>query len=611
MDLNRNGLIESIPELLTISELKQLYKNQTSTPREVIEVIALRAEEDHLMNIWIVPPSMERITPYLQRLESMDMEEYPLWGIPFAVKDNIDVAGYPTTAACPDYTYMPSEHAAVVQKLIDAGAVPVGKTNLDQFATGLVGTRSPYGETHNAYKPELISGGSSSGSSVAVARGQAAFALGTDTAGSGRIPAALNRLVGWKPSLGAWSIRGVVPASASIDCVTVFTRQLDEAVFIDKIVRAADEKDCWSKAIPMKAPAAPVKLLIPEQTDLFFGPFEAEYRDAWNRSLQRIEAIGLPIERIDISIFMDAAKILYDDAWVAERWAGLGSFIEDHPGSTLPVTEQILRSGTDTNYNASSVFRAMHRLQEYRLQTAALLKDSILIMPTCGGTWRREDVSREPIATNRDMGRYTNHCNLLDLCAAAIPADDAEEQLPFGITFFALSGQEHLIAYTSAQFEGQKERTSISSSTATPLINRDTSIPAATTQVAVCGLHMRGYPLEVQMQSAGARFIKEELTAPKYQLVKLDTLPAKPGLIKETAGGASIQLEIWEMPLEAFGEFTASIPAPLGIGKIELQDGTEIPGFICEAYAAQGAEDITVTGGWRTAMPLSKSALPI
>ncbi|OZB91272.1 allophanate hydrolase [Paenibacillus sp. XY044] len=585
----------SLPESLTITRLMDLYQERRITPRQVIEEIIERAEADREMNIWIEAPTMERIAPYLEQLEALDPANCPLWGIPFAVKDNVDVAGYPTTAACPDFQYEPGEHAFVVQKLIDAGAIPVGKTNLDQFATGLVGTRSPYGETHNALKPELISGGSSSGSSVAVARGQAAFSLGTDTAGSGRVPAALNRLVGWKPSLGAWSVGGVVPASASLDCVTVFTNQLQDALTVDRIVRSVDDGDCWSKALPMNPAQAPLKLLIPEQTDLFFGPFAAEYEQAWGRALRRIESLGIPIERIDISLFREAAKLLYDGAWVAERWASLGDFVQNRPGSVLPVTEQILRSGADKDYDASSVFQAIHLLQQYKRKTAAMLACAVLVLPTCGGTWRREDVARDPLNTNRELGRYTNHCNLLDLCAAAMPGGDAAEDLPFGVTFFALSGNEHLIEYTAGKFEDRNR----------PALEPEVSVKSDTTQVAVCGLHMRGFPLEKQMCASGARFVRETLTAPKYRMVKLDTVPAKPGLIKVPAGGAKLRLEVWEMPLSAFGEFTASIPAPLGIGKVELEDGREIPGFLCEAYAAEGLCDITASGGWKNAVSVT------
>ncbi|MEF3355413.1 allophanate hydrolase [Paenibacillus sp. GYB006] len=585
----------SLPKLLTITCLKDLYQEQKITPIQVIEEIIERANADHEMNIWIEAPTMERIAPYLKRLEAIDPANCPLWGIPFAVKDNIDVAGYPTTAACPDFQYVPKEHAFVVQKLIDAGAIPVGKTNLDQFATGLVGTRSPYGEAHNALKPELISGGSSSGSSVAVARGQAAFSLGTDTAGSGRVPAALNRLVGFKPSLGAWSVGGVVPASASLDCVTVFTNQLQDALTVDRIVRFVDEEDCWSKVVPLKPRQAPLKLLIPEQTDLFFGPFEAEYEKAWKESLQRIESLGISIERIDISLFEEAAKLLYGSAWVSERWASLGDYVENHPGSVLPVTEQILRTGADKNYDASSVFQALHLLQQYKKKTAAVLDSAVLVLPTCGGTWRREDVALDPLNTNRELGRYTNHCNLLDLCAIAMPGDDAAEDLPFGLTFFALSGQEHLAEFIAGKFEGESS----------PALESELSVKTETTLVAVCGLHMRGFPLEKQMHASCARFVMETLTAPKYRLFKLDSMPAKPGLIKVSEGGAQLQLEIWEMPLSAFGKFAASIPAPLGIGKVELEDGREIPGFLCEAYVAKSLCDITALGGWKNAVSVT------
>lgn len=584
-----------LPELLTITGLIDLYQERRITPRQVIEEIIARSDADGEMNIWIEPPAMERVEPYLKQLEALDPAICPLWGIPFAVKDNVDVAGYPTTAACPDFQYEPVEHAFVVQKLIDAGAIPVGKTNLDQFATGLVGTRSPYGETHNALKPELISGGSSSGSAVAVARGQAAFSLGTDTAGSGRVPAALNRLVGWKPSFGAWSVRGVVPASASLDCVTVFANRLQDALTVDRIVRSVDDGDCWSKALPLRPKQAPLKLLIPEQADLFFGPLAAEYEQAWERALRRIKSLGIAVECIDISLFSEAAKLLYDGAWVAERWAGLGDFVQNHPGSVLPVTEQILRSGTDKDYDASSVFQAIHLLQQYKWEAAAMLDGAVLVLPTCGGTWQRVDVARDPLNTNREMGRYTNHCNLLDLCAAAIPGDDAAEDLPFGITFFALSGYEHLIEYTAERFENWNST----------FLDPETSVESDTTQVAVCGLHMRGFPLEKQMHASGGRFVREALTASKYRLVKLDTVPAKPGLIKVSAGGTQIRLEIWEMPLSAFGEFTAAIPAPLGIGRVELEDGREIPGFLCEAYVAENVGDISAFGGWRNAVSVT------
>lgn len=617
----------SVPALLTAAGLRGLYLSGALTPETVAREIVRRAQEDAAMHIWIEPPEMARIAPYLEKLQAMDPERFPLWGIPFAVKDNIDVAGYPTTAGCPDYAYKPAEHSAVVQALVDAGAIPVGKANLDQFATGLVGTRSPYGETSNALRPELISGGSSSGSAVAVARGQAAFALGTDTAGSGRVPAALNRLVGWKPSLGAWSVRGMVPASASIDCVTAFTHTLEDALAVDLVARGYDAADCWSRRLPEPAaPRTPARLLLPQQTDLFYGPFAAEYEAAWDKAVSRLESLGIPVERIDTSLFAEAASILYEGPWVAERWAGLGAFVDGHPGSTLPVTEQILRSGAGGRYDAASVFAAMHSLQRFRTLSAGLLQDAVLVMPTCGGTWSREEVRRDPVTTNRDMGRYTNHCNLLELCAIAVPADDAADRLPFGITMFAPDGEESLLAAAGSVFAGGRARTAAdepddnaghrsagdAAAEQQDKTGRQDGAPlagpvpqrAAMTQVAVCGLHMRGYPLEKQMLASGARFLRETETAKKYKLAKLATVPPKPGLIKLTDGGAAVRLEVWEMPLASFGEFAAGIPAPLGIGKVELADGTEVPGFVCEGYAAETGEDITGYGGWRAAMPL-------
>ncbi|WP_227779500.1 MULTISPECIES: allophanate hydrolase [Paenibacillus] len=574
-----------IPCELTIDWLQAQYGSGKLKPEQVIEEIIRRSREDEGMNIWITPPVLERIKPYLDRLQTMDTS-LPLWGVPFAIKDNIDLAGTPTTAGCPEYAYVPDRHAAVVERLLNAGAIPVGKTNMDQFATGLVGTRSPYGETHNALSAEWISGGSSSGSAVAVARGQAAFALGTDTAGSGRVPAALNRLIGYKPSLGAWSTKGVVPACASLDCVTVFTRSIHEARIVDMQLRGLESSDPWSKELPRWVDTLPKKLYLPEKPLTFFGLLAEEYSKAWDSVVQRIEQLELPLEYIDYDVFEEAAALLYGGPWVAERWASVGEFIELNPGVTFPVTEQVLRSGGSDKYDAASVFTAMHKLQELRMISNELLQEAVLIMPTCGGTWTRGQVEADPITTNSDMGRYTNHCNLLDLCAVAVPAGDAASQMPFGITLFSLSGNEHLMENAAASFlevnlpplEANRQETML---------------------VAVCGLHMRGYPLEKQMLEHGSRFIGESQTAEKYQMVKLPTIPAKPGLLKKKAGGSSFTLELWQMPVANFGAFAALIPAPLGIGKIELADGTEVPGFICEGYAEEEAEDISAYGGWR------------
>ncbi|MDQ6422815.1 allophanate hydrolase [Paenibacillus sp. LHD-117] len=629
----------------TIEALREAYRSGETTPEAVIEAIVEQAERDTGMNIWIAPPDRERIRPYLERLSELDPEEAPLWGIPFAVKDNIDLAGVPTTAACPSFAYEPAAHAPVVARLIGAGAIPVGKTNLDQFATGLVGTRSPYGETHNALRPELISGGSSSGSAVAVARGQAAFALGTDTAGSGRVPAALQGLVGWKPSLGAWPTLGVVPACASLDCITVFAHSLADARLVDGIARGPHAEDPWSRDVAAftvsgsalsgesadgdvsdfvaiggaKAggsirPANTAKILLPSADPEFYGPFASEYRAAWRSTVEKLDRLGAPIHRVDTALFAEAAAILYDGPWVAERWAALGEFIEEHPGAAFPVTERILRTGASKEHDAASVFRAMHKLQRLKLEARGLLEGAALLLPTCGGTWTREEVLRDPVGTNRDMGRYTNHCNLLDLCAVALPAYEAATELPFGVTLFALAENESLLWELGARWTGE---TTVSDGRleTDPAPDTDPAEPALAelaspspgmTHVAVCGLHMQGYPLEAQMNACGARFLRRMRSAPSYQLLRLPTVPPKPGMVKRQTGGSAIELEVWEMPLASFGGFAAGIPAPLGIGKVELEDGTEVPGFICEGYAAHlnGAEDITATGGWRMASPL-------
>lgn len=513
----------------------------------------------------------------------MDPEEKPLWGIPFAIKDNIDLAGVPTTAGCAEFAYNPDEHATVVHRLIEAGAIPVGKTNLDQFATGLVGMRSPYGETKNALNPDLISGGSSSGSAVSVARGLTAFALGTDTAGSGRVPAALNRLVGYKPSLGAWPVKGVVPACASLDCVTVFANELTDALLVDQVARGFEETDPWSRSIPRRTNTLPEKICLLQDPPEFFGPFSSQYKLAWEAAVERIKELNIPIEYIDGRYLSEAAAVLYDGPWVAERWADLGSFIEANEQTAFPVTEAVLRSGAKPEYDAVSIFKAMHTLQAFKQKAHQQLKNAVLVMPTSGGTWTRTKVRENPIQTNSDMGLYTNHCNLLDLSAVAIPAEDAAENLPFGISLFSGNENEHLISGLAESF----------------LHGCPPPVNMATTLVAVCGLHMRGYPLEKQMIEYGAVFIREAKTAPIYNLVKLPSQPAKPGLIRTNATGSSIELELWEMPLSEFGPFATLIPSPLGIGKIELEDGTKVPGFVCEAAAAESAEDISSLGGWR------------
>ncbi|MET1032557.1 allophanate hydrolase [Domibacillus tundrae] len=573
----------NVPKTLSILELKENYQSGALTPEMVIEQIIKRAAADKDMNIWITPPSWTFIRPYVERLKTINREQAPLWGIPFAIKDNIDLAGVPTTAGCAEFAYTPDEHATVVQRLIDAGAIPVGKANLDQFATGLVGTRSPYGETKNALNHDLISGGSSAGSAVSVARGQAAFSLGTDTAGSGRVPAGLNRLIGYKPSLGAWSVKGVVPACASLDCVTVFANGLHDADLVDQAARGFDANDPWSRKITRQSAALPKKVYVPNELPLFYGPFADDYKQAWQKAISKLNELGIPVETLDVNYLSEAASVLYDGPWVAERWADLGEFITKHEDVAFPVTEAVLRSGAKPDYNAASVFKAMHSLQIFKQKAHQHLENAVLIMPTAGGTWTREAVRENPIETNSQMGLYTNHCNLLDLCAINIPAEDAAENMPFGITLFSGNEDEHLITGLADLF----------------LYGHRAPERKKTTLVAVCGLHMRGCPLEKQMNEHRAVFIREAKTAPHYQLIQLNTAPKKPGLIRMNKNGSSIELELWEMPISELGSFVSLIPAPLGFGTIELEDGTHVQGFLCEASAAKDSEDISSLGGWK------------
>jgi len=567
----------SVPGQLTVANLQKAYRYRHFTPQDVIEAVIQRAEHARDRNIWILPPTLERIQPFLDRLAQMKPEDCPLWGIPFAIKDNIEVASWPVTAACPDYAYVPDRHATVVERLIAAGAIPVGKCNLDQFATGLVGTRSPYGDTHNALRPELISGGSSSGSAIAVASGQAAFALGTDTAGSGRVPAALNNLVGYKPAVGAWSSAGVIPACRSIDCVTVFAHELADTQRVDEVVRGVDVQDPYSVHRPLSRGQMPRTFLLPSNALEFYGPYAIAYEEAWNRKKEAILASGVAVKEVDITMLQEAAALLYEGPLVAERWSDLDEYVEAHGEAVFPVTKTVLESGKKEAFTASALFKAQHRLAEIRRHTATLLEDAVLILPTCGGTWTREQVITNPIETNSKMGLYTNHCNLLDLSAVAIPAGWAEEGLPFGITLFARPEEEANIIVASELLLQQED----------------------VITVAVCGLHLRGMPLEPQMTGLGAVFREESLTAPVYEMYVLPTTPAKPGLVRTVTGGSSIEVELWDMPRASFGAFTASIPAPLGIGKVELIDGRSVSGFVCEAYAAEGAENISDSGGWR------------
>lgn len=455
---------KAIPETLTIANLREAYAQGVIAPREVAEAIVQRVEDTAAYNAWITPPSAELLEPYLSKLESMTADERtekPLWGVPFAVKDNIDVAGMTTTAGCAAFAYAAESSATVVAKLEAAGAFPVGKTNLDQFATGLVGTRSPYGECENALDPAFISGGSSSGSAVAVALGMAAFALGTDTAGSGRVPAALNGIVGFKPPLGSWSTAGVVPACASLDCVSVFAHTLSDCETIDSIVRGVDSSCAWSREVSLGKSELPQTVYVPKTEPRFFGELAEEYRSAWRKSLAALEKLtanaSIEMKTLDTQWLSDIASILYDGAWVAERWSDLGQFVSAHASEVFPVTLEILKSGNRPDLSAADAFSAYHEVFTARAKARSLFSNAVLALPTAAGTFLREEVRANPIATNSLMGLYTNHCNLCDLVAVALPAGEATPSHPFGITLFSTAtSQGTLLAAARAFLEEQQ-----------------------------------------------------------------------------------------------------------------------------------------------------------
>jgi allophanate hydrolase len=530
-----------------------------------------RCIEAHAANpvfIHLLPKA--RVLERLRELENLP-RTLPLWGRSFAVKDNIDVAGLPTTAGCAAFAYVAQATAPAVQRLLDAGAMLIGKTNMDQFATGLVGTRSPYGICRNAFDPAYISGGSSSGSALAVALGMSSFALGTDTAGSGRVPAAFNNVVGLKPTRGLVPTRGVVPACRSLDCVSIFARNCGDAAAILRVVHGPDAGDPYSRTGEEVAlPCDAFRFAVPRQLE-FHG--DRAYEALFGKALARLSQLGGRPVDIDFAPFLDAQALLYGP-WVAERAA------EGFPmQAMLPVTRQIFESGA--RYSAADLFKAQHRLAELKRDCASLLASAdVLVVPGAPTIYRIAEVEAEPIELNSRLGRYTNFVNLLDLAALALPAGFRPDGLPFGVTLVGPAFSDRALAALGARFAGESE------------------IPAAPgfVKVAVVGAHLSGMPLNHQLTGRGAQLVRVARTAPLYRLYALSR--QKPGLVR-VPDGAPIELELWQMTAGAFGSFAAEVPPPLGIGTVELEDGEAVKGFLCEHYAVQGLEDISRYGGWR------------
>jgi len=533
------------------------------------------------MSAWI-----RRLSPPLRTRASG-----PLAHVRVAVKDNIDVAGVPTTCACPEFAYMPAASAAVVQKLLDAGASIVGKTNLDQFACGLNGTRSPFGAVPNALRPEYVSGGSSSGSAWAVATGEADVALGTDTAGSGRVPAGFNNIVGLKPSIGLLSAKGVFPASRSFDTASIFARTVAEAVDVLNVLADTD-----AVAPDLRAMPASFRFGVPMRPD-FAG--DALAAQAYEAACRQLEALGGTAVPIDDAPLAEVASWLYESALVAERYEAIREFFDARPEAVIEPVRTIIGGGR--HHGAADVLAMQARLDEARERLSTVWRDmDVLAVPTAPTLPTIAAMLADPIGLNRTLGRYTNFVNLLRWAALAVPASLRADGLPFGITLIGPSGSDWRLAQLGQRFH---HATGLpQGATGAPLpAPREIAPPLADAlPIAVVGAHLSGMPLNWQLTDLGARKLRETRTAAEYRLYALPgTTPPKPGLVRVGAGGASIAVEVWNLPLGQVGAFLRQVLAPLGIGSLALEDGTMVHGFVCEPWAAQGARDVSAFGGWR------------
>lgn len=550
------------------------------SPAENVRQTYRRIREQGERPVWIcvIPEEVS-----LARAEALGPPDpsLPLYGMTFAIKDNIDLAGVPTTAGCPAYQYVPSKSATVVRKLMQAGAIPVGKTNLDQFATGLVGTRSPYGACSSVFGARYISGGSSSGSAVAVAGGLVDFALGTDTAGSGRVPASFNGIVGLKPTRGALSTTGVVPACRTLDCVSILSADCSTAERVLQAARGFDGDDAFSRATGQQKawPARGFRFGVPADEHLkFFGDDSAAvlYREA----VLRFETMGGTAVAFDYGVFRDAADLLYAGPWVAERLAAIRDFAAVHPEELHPVTARIILKAA--SLTAVDTFDAMYKLAALaRAAEQEWARMDFMLLPTAGAAYTHEEVAAEPIALNTNLGYYTNFVNLLDLAALAIPAGVRANGIPFGVTLIGPAWSDLALLHTGRSTDPN-------------------ACPAGYVPLAVCGAHLTGQPLNFQLKNAGAFLLEACQTSTRYRLYALrGTVPPKPGLVFSPEGGAAIDVEVWAVPESTFGAFVAAIPPPLAIGTCTLAGGHQVKSFVCEPWALEGAEEITQLGGWR------------
>jgi allophanate hydrolase len=567
-------------------------KRLTATIEETYDRI--ESHNDPALFIAIRPKS--EALAIAERVQASGLEGKPLYGVPFVVKDNIDVAGLPTTAACPAFAYRPAKSAFVVERLERAGAIVIGKTNLDQFATGLVGVRSPYGVPRNALRSDLIPGGSSSGSATAVGAGLVPFSLGTDTAGSGRVPAAFNGIVGLKPSLGALSASGVVPACRTLDTVSIFARDVGDAFAVFQVACGFDERDGYARPFPPPALSAlpsGIRLGVPRADQRQFFD-DANAANAFSRDIEMAESLGARIVAFDFEPFAEVARLLYEGPWVAERYAAVKPLIESNPEALHPVTRSIIEGAR--KFDAVAAFEAFYRLADQKRKTTRVWSEfDAMLVPTAPRLYTVAEVEADPVRLNSRLGTYTNFVNLLDLCAIAVPSTIRVDGPPASVTLIAPAGADGLIAGVAAAIEAR------SNASASPSPEAASRVPTDRIEIAVVGAHLSGLPLNRELVELGAAFSREVETTADYRLFALTgSNPPKPGLLRVGDGaGAVIKAEVWTLDRAGFGAFVGKIPAPLGIGTIRLKDGGSVKGFLVEAEAVKAAEDISRFGGWR------------
>ncbi|MEG4287221.1 allophanate hydrolase [Microcoleus sp. A006_D1] len=590
---------------LDIHSLLDRYRTGSIAPADAIAQVYDRIDRYADPAVWIYLAPIAETLERAKALQNRDPQQLPLYGIPFAIKDNLDWAGVPTTAGCPQFARTPARSSAVVERLCAAGAIAIGKTNMDQFATGLVGTRTPYGVCRNPFDRRYIPGGSSSGSAAAVSAGLVSFALGSDTAGSGRVPAAFTNIVGLKPTCGSISTRGLLPAVRSLDCVSVFALTCADAASVLQVASGFDAEDAFArrpetnKVLP---DLASLRVGVPPDGELeFFGNAEAEqlYREA----IARLQSLGCTIAPIDFKPFADAAEMLYGGPIVAERLAAIGDFLEAHPEAIDPIVYQIISSGK--RYDTVSAYRASYQLAELSRRAEIQWQSmDVLAVPTTGTIYTVGEVAAAPIALNTTLGRYTNFANLLDLCAIAVPSGFQSNGLPAGLTLMAPAWHDLSLCRLGSAFHASLGGTLGATGQTLPTVPEFAIAPKSSSEervkLAVVGAHLSGEPLNYQLIELGGVLVRACRTSPIYKLYALTgTAIPKPGLVRQSEGGSAIEVEVWELSIAAFGRFVALIPPPLGIGTLVLEDGSTVQGFLCESYAVAGAIDISDLGGWR------------